>query len=54
MYLFRVQEYVESTFKDDPLVSIEVVSGTDTLEKEYPCFAAVNRAASVIPRHEGR
>ena len=24
------------------------------LEKEYPCFAAVNRAASVIPRHDGR
>ena len=24
------------------------------LKQEYPCFAAVNRAASVIPRHDGR
>ena len=23
-------------------------------EKEYPCFAAVNRAANAVPRHRGR
>merc|ERR1719259_9051 len=33
---------------------VEVVKGQDTLVKEYPCFAAVDRAASVIPRHQGR
>merc|ERR1719356_1877428 len=35
-------------------VVVEVVKGQDVLEKEYPCFAAVNRCASVIPRHDGR
>ncbi len=35
-------------------VNIEVVQGQSTFEKEYPCLAAVNRAASVIPRHDGR
>ena len=35
-------------------VVVEVVKGQEVLEKEYPCFAAVNRCASVIPRHDGR
>ena len=35
-------------------VVVEVVNGQEVLEKEYPCFAAVNRCASVIPRHDGR
>ena len=46
-------EYVEHCFKGTE-VSVEVVKGQEVLEKEYPCFAAVNRAASVIPRHDGR
>ena len=50
----RVEEYVRELFKNDKNVSVEVVQGQDTFEKEYPCFAAVNRAASVIPRHDGR
>jgi len=49
----RVAEYVEHCFKGTE-VSVEVVKGQEVLEKEYPCFAAVNRAASVIPRHDGR
>lgn len=34
-------------------IKIEVVKGQETLKKEYPCFAAVDRAASTIPRHQG-
>jgi len=49
----RVEEYVRQLFKGTG-IKIEVVSGQQVLEKEYPCFAAVNRAASVIPRHDGR
>ncbi|CAB4055847.1 CARP [Lepeophtheirus salmonis] len=49
----RVEEYVRSVFKDSG-VKIEVVAGHDTFEKEYPCLAAVNRAASTVARHQGR
>lgn len=35
-------------------MTVEVIQGQSTFEKEYPCLAAVNRAASVIPRHDGR
>jgi len=49
----RVAEYVEHMFKGTNVV-VEVVKGQEVLEKEYPCFAAVNRCASVIPRHDGR
>ena len=35
-------------------VTVEVVQGQSTFEKEYPCLAAVNRCASEIPRHDGR
>jgi len=48
----RVAEYVENTFKGTN-IKVEVVKGQETLIKEYPCFAAVDRAASVIPRHQG-
>ena len=53
LLLFRVEEYVRSTFAGTN-VKIEVIQGQETFEKEYPCLAAVNRAASVIPRHDGR
>jgi len=35
-------------------VSVDVVQGQETFEAEYPCLAAVNRAASTVPRHDGR
>lgn len=50
----RVEEYVRDLFKGDKNVTVEVIQGQSTFEKEYPCLAAVNRAASVIPRHDGR
>jgi len=48
----RVAEYVEEMFKGTG-IKVDVVKGQETLTKEYPCFAAVDRAASVIPRHQG-
>ncbi len=45
----RVEEYVRRAF-DGTGVKIEVLQGQSNFEREYPCFAAVNRAASVISR----
>ncbi|XP_026125680.1 putative aminopeptidase W07G4.4 [Carassius auratus] len=49
----RVAEYVQAVFKDTP-VTVTVVSHLNTLEKEYPCLAAVNRCANTVPRHQAR
>ncbi|XP_043267203.1 putative aminopeptidase W07G4.4 isoform X2 [Venturia canescens] len=49
----RVEEYVAELFCGSS-VSVQVVCDPDTLHQEYPLFASVNRAASVIPRHAGR
>ncbi|TRY55483.1 hypothetical protein DNTS_027872 [Danionella cerebrum] len=49
----RAAEYVKAVFKDSP-VAVTVVSDLNTLEKEYPCLAAVNRCANSVPRHQAR
>ncbi|TRY61008.1 hypothetical protein TCAL_04410 [Tigriopus californicus] len=49
----RVEEYVRRTFENTG-IKVEVIQGQATFEKDYPCFAAVNRCASGIPRHDGR
>ncbi|XP_041855721.1 putative aminopeptidase W07G4.4 [Melanotaenia boesemani] len=49
----RVADYVQEMFKNSP-VSVEVLSDLRTLEKEYPCLAAVNRCANTVPRHQAR
>ncbi|XP_037536214.1 putative aminopeptidase W07G4.4 [Nematolebias whitei] len=49
----RVAEYIQELFKNSP-VKVEVISDLKTLEKEYPCLAAVNRCASSVPRHQAR
>lgn len=49
----RVEEYVREVFKGTN-ISIEVEKGQAHLEREYPCMAAVNRAASLIDRHDAR
>ncbi|KAG5840513.1 hypothetical protein ANANG_G00189600 [Anguilla anguilla] len=49
----RVAEYVQAVFEGSP-VQVSVMSDLKTLEKEYPCLAAVNRCANVVPRHQGR
>ena len=48
----RVAEYVTNAFKGTN-IKVEVVKGHDTLKKEYPCFAAVDRCANTVPRHQG-
>ncbi|CAF0982637.1 unnamed protein product, partial [Brachionus calyciflorus] len=35
-------------------VKINVIEGQETFQKDYPCFAAVNRATQAVPRHSGR
>ncbi|XP_011703642.1 PREDICTED: putative aminopeptidase W07G4.4 isoform X2 [Wasmannia auropunctata] len=49
----RVEEYLAELFCGSN-VTMQVISDQDTLLQEYPLFACVNRAASVIPRHAGR
>ncbi|XP_048486517.1 putative aminopeptidase W07G4.4 isoform X1 [Plutella xylostella] len=48
-----VAEYVTALFKDTS-VSVRVVSDRTVFEKEYPLYAAVDRAASGVARHKGR
>ncbi|OAD55072.1 Putative aminopeptidase W07G4.4 [Eufriesea mexicana] len=49
----RVEEYLAEVFCGSN-VTMQVVSDQETLLQEYPLFACVNRAASMIPRHAGR
>ena len=48
-----VEEYVRQEFEGSN-IKIEVVKGQAMFEQEYPCFAAVNRCASQVERHDGR
>lgn len=45
--------YVQELFAGSA-VSVDVISNRKIFEKEYPLFAAVDRAANSVPRHEGR
>ncbi|ALC46807.1 Dip-B, partial [Drosophila busckii] len=47
----RVEDYIKPVFSN---LQIKVISDVKELTKEYPLFAAVNRAASVVQRHRGR
>lgn len=49
----RVAEYVQSVFAGSR-VAVEVVEGHENFRREYPCFAAVDRAAAAVERHRGR
>lgn len=49
----RVEEYIHQEFNGSD-VKIEVIKGQTVFEDMYPCLAAVNRCASVVPRHDGR
>eukprot|EP00117_Sycon_ciliatum_P050502 scpid56700/ scgid35639/ Putative aminopeptidase W07G4.4 len=48
-----VADYVEQNFHGTP-VHVNVISDPAEFEKHYPLFAAVNRCASHIKRHQGR
>ncbi|KAK7109356.1 hypothetical protein V1264_013409 [Littorina saxatilis] len=49
----RAAEYIQQVFSGT-CVEVKVVEGAAEFKKEYPLMAAVNRAASVVPRHAGR
>ena len=48
-----MEDYVREEFSGTS-VSIEVIKGQTMFEQEYPCLAAVNRAAAGVDRHDGR
>lgn len=52
----RVEDYLVQVFPKQPKdgVTLTVIKDVNTLNKEYPLFAAVNRAANQIERHRGR
>ena len=49
----RGAEDVREMFKGTS-VKVEVMEGQANFEKNYPCLAAVNRAANSVPRHQVR
>ena len=49
----RVADYVREMFKGTS-VKVDVMEGQANFEKNYPCLAAVNRAANSVPRHQVR
>ena len=49
----NVADYVLKAFTSG-IISVEVISDQDRIEKEFPLFAAVNRASRLVPRHQGR
>lgn len=50
----NVEKYVNQVFGSGSPVSVKVVSNREQLEANYPCFAAVDRCASHVPRHAAR
>lgn len=50
----NVVSYVRSVFPENGPISMTVISGHENFERDYPLFAAVNRAANTIERHQGR
>lgn len=49
----NVAAYVEKAFTSG-VISVKVLSDQDEFVRDYPLFAAVNRAARSVPRHQGR
>ncbi|KAK0070474.1 aminopeptidase W07G4.4 isoform X2 [Biomphalaria pfeifferi] len=49
----KVLAYLENAFKDSS-VKVSAISDVNTLTKEYPLLAAVNRAANTVERHKAR
>jgi len=49
----KIEQYVRDVFGNTDL-KLEIVSDRAVIEREYPLFAAVDRAANVIERHRGR
>lgn len=49
----NVQQYVQQLFAGRVGISVRVVDAVGELERGYPLFAAVNRAAAAVTRHRG-
>lgn len=49
----KVVQYLQETYKGT-CIKMEVISDRGTFEKEFPLLAAVDRAAHVVTRHQGR
>jgi len=48
-------KYVRGAFPTGTsTVKVDVIENQDTIKREYPFVAAVNRAANVVPRHQAR
>jgi len=51
----RVADYVQDIFSDEKTkVKVKTISDRAEFERSYPCYAAVDRCASKVPRHAGR
>ncbi|CAF1143877.1 unnamed protein product [Rotaria sordida] len=50
----RVAEYVQELFHGSSHVKVQMVKDKKEFEKNFPLYAAVNRAASIVDRHQGR
>jgi len=48
----RVQEYVKQLFKGTS-IKVTVIDDAETIEREYPMMAAVNRGCKGVERHRG-
>lgn len=49
----KVATYVEKAFSSG-VIKVEVISDQDKIERDFPLFGAVNRAARAVLRHQGR
>uniref|UniRef100_A0A0K0FLB9 Putative aminopeptidase (inferred by orthology to a C. elegans protein) n=1 Tax=Strongyloides venezuelensis TaxID=75913 RepID=A0A0K0FLB9_STRVS len=51
----KVAEYIQNLFGGcDSAVKVKVESDMETIKKNYPCMAAVNRCANDVPEHRAR
>ncbi|CAF0753980.1 unnamed protein product [Adineta steineri] len=50
----RVADYVQDLFAQSSGIKISVIKDLTEIEKKFPLFSAVNRAANHIERHQGR
>merc|ERR1712071_582938 len=44
----------EKSFSEFEDIKVNIVTDQNQITKDYPCFAAVNRATLNVPRHHGR
>ncbi|UJR27930.1 hypothetical protein I4U23_009190 [Adineta vaga] len=50
----RVAEYVQELFGKSSGVKVNIIKDQNEIDKDFPLFAAVNRASRNIDRHQGR